>query len=215
MPQREAELCNASSTKRADVSDELLLQGLEDRPETSRLHLDSCQHRERVAAFATTKLLEFRRSLEITSETFTQGSRLLRQAKGISLEAIFAWLQKREITVTHKGPDIKVAVFGLEDKVRVRWASWVRTNAKDLPELPCEEDLFPAQSGGLKMHDGICKLVCAGHPPHSHHEDVGHALGVGQRCDSRPGGGLLVARRRGRSSTFARRCWTGLPDRVT
>ena len=59
------------------------------------------------------------------------------------LEASFALQQ-----MTHKGLDIMVAVFGLEDEARVRWACGSRTNAKELPELPCEEDLFPGQCGG-------------------------------------------------------------------
>ena len=79
-------------------------------------------------------------------------------------EATFAKQQKRDITMTSKASDIEVAVFGLEDEVRVRWAFLVRRNAKDLPELPCEEeDWFLGQSDGLKMHVAESSS-CAGTP---------------------------------------------------
>ena len=128
-------------------------------------------------------------------------------------EATFAKQQKRDITMTSKASDIKVAVFGLEDEVRVRWAYLVRRNAKDLPELPCEEEdwWFLGQSDGLKMHV-VASSSCvqadapttlgrprAGHLLQSHLVEVGLALCGGQMCDSQLGDGFLVASRRGRA----------------
>ena len=111
---------------------------------------------ERVAVFATAKLLELRGSVEVTVDNITECDAIV-ASEVTKLEATFALQQMREITMTYKGLDIKVAVFGLEGEVRVRWARWVRTNAMDSPELSCEENLLLGQSGGLKMHDDILR----------------------------------------------------------